>query len=161
LHNTYGMASANAWQGVKLGVRRFDASLGGIGGCPFAPGAAGNIATDDLIDMLHREGVGTGVDGARLARVRDRLAIPPRPPLSCPRTTPRRPHPPPHRHLKGPARKDEKDDRRALPCRRSPLSRQVHRDGASPRYSNTTHIRQKVLNAIYRALLDRSDRAKE
>lgn len=75
LHNTYGMASANAWQGVKLGVRRFDASLGGIGGCPFAPGAAGNIATDDLVNMLHHEGIGTGVDGDRLTDVRDRLAI--------------------------------------------------------------------------------------
>jgi hydroxymethylglutaryl-CoA lyase len=75
LHNTYGMASANAWQGIRLGVRRFDASLGGIGGCPFAPGASGNIATDDLVNMLHQEGISTGIDGARLAAVRDRLAI--------------------------------------------------------------------------------------
>jgi hydroxymethylglutaryl-CoA lyase len=75
LHNTYGMASANAWEGVRLGVRRFDASLGGIGGCPFAPGASGNLATDDLVNMLHREGIGTGIDGTRLAAVRDRLAI--------------------------------------------------------------------------------------
>lgn len=75
LHNTYGMASANAWQGIKLGVRRFDASLGGIGGCPFAPGAAGNIATDDLVNMLHQDGIRTGIDGVKLAGVRDRLAI--------------------------------------------------------------------------------------
>jgi hydroxymethylglutaryl-CoA lyase len=75
LHNTYGMASANAWEGLRLGVRRFDASLGGIGGCPFAPGAAGNLATDDLVNMLHQEGIGTGIDGAKLAAVRDRLAI--------------------------------------------------------------------------------------
>jgi hydroxymethylglutaryl-CoA lyase len=75
LHNTYGMASANAWEGFRLGVRRFDASLGGIGGCPFAPGAAGNIATDDLVNLFHQEGIGTGVDGVKLAAVRDRLAI--------------------------------------------------------------------------------------
>jgi hydroxymethylglutaryl-CoA lyase len=70
LHNTYGMAAANAWEAVRLGVRRFDASLGGLGGCPFAPGAAGNIATDDLVHLFHREGIGTGVDGARLHELR-------------------------------------------------------------------------------------------
>ncbi len=73
LHNTYGMASANAWEAVGLGVRRFDASLGGIGGCPFAPGAAGNLATDDLVNMLHGAGIATGIDGERLVRVRDEL----------------------------------------------------------------------------------------
>jgi hydroxymethylglutaryl-CoA lyase len=73
LHDTYGMASANAWAGIKLGVRRFDASLGGIGGCPFAPGAAGNIATDDLINMLHHAGIATGVDVERLVAVREDL----------------------------------------------------------------------------------------
>jgi hydroxymethylglutaryl-CoA lyase len=73
LHNTYGMASANAWEGVRLGVRRFDASLGGIGGCPFAPGAAGNIATDDLVNMFHNVGIGTGVDAEKLVAVRDDL----------------------------------------------------------------------------------------
>ena len=50
-------------------------SLGGIGGCPFAPGAAGNIATDDLVNMLHHDGIATGVDGARLAAVRDELGV--------------------------------------------------------------------------------------
>ncbi|WP_030169956.1 hydroxymethylglutaryl-CoA lyase [Streptomyces sp. NRRL S-813] len=73
LHNTYGMASANAWEGVHLGVRRFDAALGGIGGCPFAPGAAGNIATDDLVNMFHNAGIATGVDTAKLVVVRDQL----------------------------------------------------------------------------------------
>jgi hydroxymethylglutaryl-CoA lyase len=73
LHNTYGMASANAWAGVQLGIRRFDASLGGIGGCPFAPGAAGNIATDDLVNMLHHAGIATGVDVHRLVAARDGL----------------------------------------------------------------------------------------
>jgi hydroxymethylglutaryl-CoA lyase len=74
LHNTYGMASANAWEGLRLGVRRFDASLGGVGGCPFAPGAAGNIATDDLINLLHHAGIATGVDVGKLTTVRADLA---------------------------------------------------------------------------------------
>jgi hydroxymethylglutaryl-CoA lyase len=74
LHNTYGMASANAWQAIQLGISRFDASLGGIGGCPFAPGASGNVATDDLVNMLHREGIRTDIDVDKLAVVRDQLA---------------------------------------------------------------------------------------
>jgi hydroxymethylglutaryl-CoA lyase len=73
LHNTYGMAAANAWEGLRLGVRRFDASLGGIGGCPFAPGAAGNVATDDLVNLLHNAGIGTGIDTERLVAVRDEV----------------------------------------------------------------------------------------
>ncbi|PSK89679.1 hydroxymethylglutaryl-CoA lyase [Murinocardiopsis flavida] len=74
LHNTYGMAAANAWEAYRLGVRRFDAALGGLGGCPFAPGATGNIATDDLVHLFHREGIGTGIDTERLGALRDRLA---------------------------------------------------------------------------------------
>ncbi|WP_235022452.1 beta/alpha barrel domain-containing protein [Amycolatopsis alkalitolerans] len=74
LHNTYGMAPANVMRAIELGVTRFDAALGGIGGCPFAPGASGNIATDDLVHLLHREGMGTGIDGTKLAAVRDELA---------------------------------------------------------------------------------------
>lgn len=74
LHNTYGMASANAWCALGMGIRRFDAALGGLGGCPFAPGASGNVATDDLIHLFHREGVRTGIDGAQLVGLRDRLA---------------------------------------------------------------------------------------
>jgi hydroxymethylglutaryl-CoA lyase len=75
LHNTYGMALAGASQAIRLGVRRFDASLGGIGGCPFAPGAAGNVATDDLVHLLHREGIATGVDGVKLAGLRDEIGL--------------------------------------------------------------------------------------
>lgn len=67
LHNTYGMAAANVCVGLDSGVRRFDAALGGIGGCPFAPGAAGNIATEDLVFMLHAMGFRTGVDLELLA----------------------------------------------------------------------------------------------
>lgn len=74
LHNTYGMASANAWEGLSLGIRRFDAALGGVGGCPFAPGAAGNLATDDLVNLLHHAGISTGIDVGRLRAVREDLA---------------------------------------------------------------------------------------
>jgi hydroxymethylglutaryl-CoA lyase len=66
LHDTYGMALACAWEALRLGVDWFDASLGGIGGCPFAPGAAGNVATEDLLGLLHGTGVATGVDAGRL-----------------------------------------------------------------------------------------------
>lgn len=75
LHNTYGRASANAWEGLTLGIRRFDAALGGLGGCPFAPGASGNVATDDLVDFFHREGIATGIDGEKLAALRDQVGL--------------------------------------------------------------------------------------
>ncbi len=61
-HNTRGTGIANAWEAYKAGVRVFDASLGGLGGCPFAPRATGNIATEDLIYMMARSGVDTGID---------------------------------------------------------------------------------------------------
>jgi hydroxymethylglutaryl-CoA lyase len=75
LHNTYGLALANAWEGLGLGIRRFDAALGGLGGCPFAPGASGNVATDDLVDFFHREGIATGLDVVKLAALRDQIGI--------------------------------------------------------------------------------------
>jgi hydroxymethylglutaryl-CoA lyase len=62
LHDTRGTALANAWAGLQLGIDTFDASVGGLGGCPFAPGATGNLATEDLVWMLHRCGIETGVD---------------------------------------------------------------------------------------------------
>ena len=62
LHNTRGLGLANAFAGLQVGVARFDASLGGLGGCPFAPGATGNIATEDLVHMLHEMGIRTGID---------------------------------------------------------------------------------------------------
>ena len=61
-HNTRGTGIANAWEAYKAGVQVFDASLGGLGGCPFAPRATGNIATEDLIYMMARSGVDTGID---------------------------------------------------------------------------------------------------
>lgn len=70
LHNTYGMAAANVMAALEAGIRRFDAALGGLGGCPFAPGAVGNIATDDLVHLLDREGLSTGIDPDALGTVR-------------------------------------------------------------------------------------------
>lgn len=67
-HNTRNTGYANAVAAVQAGVRLLDASLGGIGGCPFAPAATGNIATEDLVYLLQRMGVGTGVDLAAAAR---------------------------------------------------------------------------------------------
>jgi len=62
MHDTRGTALANIVVGLEEGVRTFDASVGGLGGCPYAPGAAGNVATEDLVYMLHGMGVKTGID---------------------------------------------------------------------------------------------------
>src|SRR5689334_10652843 len=61
-HNTRGTALANVVRALGRGVTRFDASIGGLGGCPYAPGASGNAVTEDLVHMLHDMGVETGVD---------------------------------------------------------------------------------------------------
>ncbi|WP_188238134.1 hydroxymethylglutaryl-CoA lyase [Sphingopyxis sp. LK2115] len=61
-HNTRGTGIANVWAAVQEGVATVDASLGGLGGCPFAPGAAGNVATEDVVYMLENSGIGTGLD---------------------------------------------------------------------------------------------------
>jgi len=61
-HDTYGTALANVYAALQLGITTFDTSAGGIGGCPYAPGAAGNLATEDLVYMLDRMGIQTGVD---------------------------------------------------------------------------------------------------
>lgn len=66
MHDTRGTALANILVGLELGIRDFDASVGGMGGCPYAPGAAGNVATEDLVFMLHGMGVHTGIDLERL-----------------------------------------------------------------------------------------------
>jgi len=62
LHDTWGRALANVQAGYEAGVRTIDASLGGLGGCPYAPGASGNVATEDVVDLFARAGVATGVD---------------------------------------------------------------------------------------------------
>ena len=68
------MGVANAYAGLELGVRRFDASAGGLGGCPFARSATGNLATEDLVWMLDGLGVRTGVDLDALVRTSTWLA---------------------------------------------------------------------------------------
>ncbi|MES1950447.1 putative hydroxymethylglutaryl-CoA lyase [Salinisphaera sp. S4-8] len=73
LHNTRGMGLANALAGYQAGVMRFDAALGGLGGCPFAPGASGNVCSEDLVHMFEQMGVHTGVDLDRLLGVSERL----------------------------------------------------------------------------------------
>ena len=73
LHNTRGLGLANALAGLEEGITTLDASLGGLGGCPAAPGASGNIVTEDLVFMLQAMGIETGIDLDALLRVRDIL----------------------------------------------------------------------------------------
>jgi hydroxymethylglutaryl-CoA lyase len=61
-HDTRGMALANVVAAMQAGAEQFDGSIGGLGGCPYAPGASGNVATEDMVAMLHRMGIATGVD---------------------------------------------------------------------------------------------------
>jgi hydroxymethylglutaryl-CoA lyase len=81
LHNTRGLGLANALAAYEEGVRHFDSSLGGLGGCPFAPGASGNVITEDLVFMFEAMGVGTGVDLDKLMVARKLMvdAIPQEP----------------------------------------------------------------------------------
>lgn len=74
LHNTRGLGLANALAGLEEGITTLDSSLGGLGGCPFAPGASGNIVTEDLAFMLGAMGCSTGIDLAALMRVRTIVA---------------------------------------------------------------------------------------
>lgn len=67
LHDTWATALANVWAGLELGITCFDSSAGGLGGCPYAPGAAGNLATEELVNLLERSGYSTGVDLGKLA----------------------------------------------------------------------------------------------
>jgi len=69
LHDTWGRAVANVEAGYEAGVRTFDTSVGGLGGCPYAPGASGNAATEDVVDLFERAGISTGVDLDRLVDV--------------------------------------------------------------------------------------------
>jgi (R)-citramalyl-CoA lyase len=73
-HNTRNTGYANAYAAWQTGVRSLDASLGGIGGCPFAPRAVGNIASEDTVHMLNGMGVATGVDLAALLAASARLS---------------------------------------------------------------------------------------
>jgi len=73
-HDTRGLGLANVYAALELGVSRFDACLGGIGGCPHAPGASGNVATEDLAYMLASMGIATGQDFDALIALREQLA---------------------------------------------------------------------------------------
>jgi hydroxymethylglutaryl-CoA lyase len=66
MHDTHGTALANVLAGLEAGITTFDASVGGLGGCPYAPGASGNLATEDLVYMLHGMGYETGIDFEKL-----------------------------------------------------------------------------------------------
>jgi hydroxymethylglutaryl-CoA lyase len=66
-HDTRGLALANILVSLEHGISRFDSSLGGLGGCPYALGATGNVATEDLVFMLHEMGIQTGIDLNKLA----------------------------------------------------------------------------------------------
>jgi len=70
-HDTMGMGLANVTAALVAGIRKFDSSIGGLGGCPYAPGASGNIATEDLVNMLESMGINTGVNLTALVEVLD------------------------------------------------------------------------------------------
>lgn len=72
-HNTRGIGLVNVMAGLELGIRRYESSIGGLGGCPFAAGATGNICTEDLVYLLHELGIETGIDLAALIEVSTRV----------------------------------------------------------------------------------------
>ncbi|MBI5276691.1 MAG: hydroxymethylglutaryl-CoA lyase [Burkholderiales bacterium] len=72
-HDTRGLGLANCYAALQMGITRFDASIGGIGGCPHAPGASGNVATEDIAYMLHSMGVATGQDFDQLLALRGKV----------------------------------------------------------------------------------------
>jgi hydroxymethylglutaryl-CoA lyase len=82
-HDTYGQALANLYAGLEEGVRVIDSAAGGLGGCPYAPGATGNIATEDVVYMLDGMGIGTGIDMAKLLAATNEVSrLLGRPPVS-------------------------------------------------------------------------------
>jgi hydroxymethylglutaryl-CoA lyase len=74
LHDTRGLGSANAYAAYRTGIRIFETAVSGIGGCPFAPGAAGNLATEDLVYLFHRMNIDTGLDFEKLLEAADYAA---------------------------------------------------------------------------------------
>lgn len=73
-HNTYGQALANTLSALQLGVWQFDTSVAGLGGCPYAKGATGNVATEDVVYMLHNMGIETGIDLDKLVNVGQKIS---------------------------------------------------------------------------------------
>ncbi len=74
VHDTRGMGLANCLKALEMGIQRFESSAGGMGGCPFAPGAAGNVATEDLVNMLHEMGIQTGISLPGLMAAVEKIA---------------------------------------------------------------------------------------
>ncbi|WP_382327360.1 hydroxymethylglutaryl-CoA lyase [Hydrogenophaga sp. UC242_50] len=74
-HDTYGMAVANVAASLAMGLRTFDSSVSGLGGCPYAAGASGNVATEDLVYLLHGQGLRTGIDLDQLVAVSDWISV--------------------------------------------------------------------------------------
>jgi hydroxymethylglutaryl-CoA lyase len=70
-HDSFGQAIANVKEAYQMGIRAFDSSVGGLGGCPYSPGAKGNVATEDVVCLFENMGVDTGVDLAKLAHTGD------------------------------------------------------------------------------------------
>ena len=70
-HDTYGMAIANIYASLQMGMATFDSSVAGLGGCPYAKGASGNVATEDVVYLMHGLGIDTGIDLAKLAAIGD------------------------------------------------------------------------------------------
>ena len=82
-HDTYGQALANLYAGIEEGARVIDSAAGGLGGCPYAPGATGNVATEDVVYMLEGMGIATGVDMPKLLAATNQIAgLLGRPPVS-------------------------------------------------------------------------------
>jgi len=74
-HDTRGTALANILVSLELGITTIDSAIGGLGGCPYAPGASGNVATEDVVYMLHGMGIRTGVDLDALCEASSRIAM--------------------------------------------------------------------------------------
>lgn len=74
LHDTRGLGLANVYAALETGITRFDTSIGGLGGCPFIPGATGNIATEDTVYMLDELGIETGINRSKVAEVTNKVA---------------------------------------------------------------------------------------
>jgi hydroxymethylglutaryl-CoA lyase len=73
-HDTYGQALANIYASLEMGIRNIDSSVAGLGGCPYAAGASGNVATEDLVYMLHGLGMQTGIDLNKLINAGDYIS---------------------------------------------------------------------------------------
>jgi hydroxymethylglutaryl-CoA lyase len=137
MHDTRGTALANVIVGLEMGIRTFDASVGGLGGCPYAPGAAGNLATEDLVYMLHGMGIGTGIDLDKLVEAGPRRLRRRRPRAPRQGAQGRRPQPPtsssPHISLRPKASRSPRPTSRSAPrAPRAAGSRRTTRGAASP-----------------------------